>query len=306
MGGHSSTSEGIVDGSMIARVRSFLHDDENNRVDDAMVERYIRAVNFKDERKAARRIQHTLQWYDKEGPPEDLYCPVCYGRDDAQHYMHVCAYDKVGRPTIYSCLELALNKNVEDNRKHIISTFESAIAVMGKDVISWNWVLDLHGFRLVDCDPRLAKIFLNLAADHYVERLGHFFLIDAPRLFSSLWSAISNFIDPKTKKKIQFLSLKKEESLREALLEHFDEDTVDWFIVEMKDNRMKKRDEKTYNYGAFSRALQIEYRRKNNDSNGVTEEKEDAPHNHLFAPRFLDGIIHHCDGVIPGRMMKQT
>ena len=33
-------------------------------------------------------------------------------------------------------------------------------------------VLDFHGFGLADCDPRLAKIFLNVSAAHYPERLG--------------------------------------------------------------------------------------------------------------------------------------
>lgn len=31
-----------------------------------------------------------------------------------------------------------------------------------------------------DCDPRLAKVFLDLSAAHYPERLGLFLVIDAP------------------------------------------------------------------------------------------------------------------------------
>lgn len=33
------------------------------------------------------------------------------------------------------------------------------------------------GFGLADCDPRLAKIFLNVSAAHYPERLGTFFIV---------------------------------------------------------------------------------------------------------------------------------
>ena len=39
---------------------------------------------------------------------------------------------------------------------------------------------DFHGFSIRDCDPRLAKIFLNLSAAHYPERLGTFFIVSAP------------------------------------------------------------------------------------------------------------------------------
>lgn len=37
---------------------------------------------------------------------------------------HVVGHDLADRPVIYSCLELATNRNIEDNRKHMISTFE--------------------------------------------------------------------------------------------------------------------------------------------------------------------------------------
>ena len=62
--------------------------------------------------------------------------------------------------------------------------------------------MDFHGFSLRDCDPRLARIFLNLSAAHYPERLGTFFIVSAPTVFNTLWRAISAFIDPVTKQKV--------------------------------------------------------------------------------------------------------
>ena len=44
----------------------------------------------------------------------------------------------------------------------------------------WVWVSDFKGFGLSDCDPRLAKVFLDLSAAHYPERLGLFIVVDAP------------------------------------------------------------------------------------------------------------------------------
>ena len=39
--------------------------------------------------------------------------------------MHVIGYDNLDRPIIYSCLALASNRDYEDNRAHMIQTFET-------------------------------------------------------------------------------------------------------------------------------------------------------------------------------------
>lgn len=46
------------------------------------------------------------------------------------------------------------------------------------------------------------QIFLSLSAAHYPERLGTFFIVSPPAVFSTLWRAISHFIDPVTKQKV--------------------------------------------------------------------------------------------------------
>ena len=51
---------------------------------------------------------------------------------------------------------------------------------MPEGVGQWVWVSDFKGFGMSDCDPRLAKVFLDLSAAHYPERLGLFLVIDAP------------------------------------------------------------------------------------------------------------------------------
>lgn len=283
----------------IEGVRSLLTDNENERASDAMVERYLCAVQGHGgdvEKKASRRLKETLAWWDRENPAA-MYCPACYHESYAGHYMHVVCYDMVGRPTIYSCLEHAENKDIEDNRKHIISTFETAIELMGDTASSWNWVLDLHGFRMVDCNPRLAKIFLHLAADHYPERLGNIFLVDAPKIFSGFWSVISPFIDPKTKQKIEFVSTKSakdEERLCEVFSRHFKECDVTWFLNEIQDNRIKKRGGKYYNYQTFVDAVVA------SAAASQDEQQEDL----FWAPTFLQDIMTNTKGIVPPRIEK--
>ena len=288
----------------IKGVRALLTEHENERASDDMVERYLCAVQGHGtdvEKKASRRLKETLAWWDRENP-KGMYCPACYHGGDAGHYMQVVCYDVTGRPTIYSCLELATNKDIEDNRKHIISTFETAIELMGEGATSWNWVLDLHGFRLIDCDPRLAKIFLHLAADHYPERLGNFFLVDAPKIFSGLWNVISPFIDPKTKEKIEFVSSKSakdENRLREVLLRHFHTCDVEWLVEEILDNRRKKRGEKYYDYGKFVNAVVSAASPGQEDMVQAKQQEK-----HLWAPTFLQEIMTHTKGKIPQRNQK--
>ncbi len=292
----------VKSGAKNAAVVAWLEDREN-------VERFLRAEDD-NEHKAARRLVSMVAWMEEERPQE-LYCPACYefgcrGGDQglelsstsAGHYMHVCAYDKENRPTIYSCLELAVNKDIEDNRKHLISTFETAIEIMPPGVLKWNWVLDMHGFRLVDSDPRLARIFLSLAGERYPERLGQFWVVDAPKLFTGLWSIIEKFIDPKTKEKIRFVGTKNgDQELRDALATRFREEDVDWFCLEIAGNRKVKRGEKTFCYREFADQLQA-----------VADERADhGPNEAMRAPAnvsttFLQDIVRHTDGKIPLRM----
>ena len=282
----------------IEHVRSLLDDEENGRCCDATIRRYIRAVGKNGTIHAVvKRLKATLAWW-KEEKPEEMSCGACRV-NASSHYMQVVCFDQSGRPTIYSCFELATNRDVEENRIHMISTFETAISVMPPGVESWNWVLDFHGFSIKDCDPRLAKIFLNLAAEHYPERLGHFFIVDAPSLFSTLWKAIKPFIDPKTKEKIMFLSLssrsKKEDAVA-AFQTYFDEDTVQWMIDEIHDNRKKRANgEKTYSYEDLGRSLVFGVQCGGHP--GVQQ------HNHLYGPGFVEGIRCLPQGV-PARLTR--
>eukprot|EP00890_Picochlorum_soloecismus_P006490 jgi/Picsp_1/6842/NSC_04179-R1_protein len=274
-------AEGVDSSRNLAaqRVRQYLSEQENLRASDEMVQRYIRAVGGRDARKAAKRLKLTLEWYQHENI-ESLMCPAC-PRVKSSHYMQCVCFDRFDRPTIYSCLELATNKDIEDNRRHMVATFETAVLLMGQNVSQWNWILDFHGFGIRDCDPRLAKIFLNMAAEHYPERLGHFFVIDAPTLFSSLFKTIRPLIDPKTAKKILFLKLNNENAIHKHMGKYYEADVLDWLVAEMRDNRIKRNPgDKVYDYEALANAV-LEKKDVSNQ-NGC--------HNHLCGPGFLERV----------------
>ena len=189
---------------------------------------------------AVKRLHETLIWQAEERPSH-LHCPAC-PKDAKSHYMQVVAFDRGRRPAIYSCLSIPTNHALEDNRLHMISIFEQAIAVMPPGVEDWVWVLDMHGFGLKNIDPRLAFAFLKVSAAHYPERLAQAYIISAPRVFHGFWKTIAPFIDPKTKSKIWFGAFHKHgdnAKVRAALAKNMDGPTVDWFMREMEENRHK-------------------------------------------------------------------
>lgn len=75
---------------------------------------YLRATGG-DLKHAVKRIRDTLSWRRSEDP-ERIVCSACVA-DPKSHYMQVVGSDLLGRPCIYSCLALATNRDVEDNRK---------------------------------------------------------------------------------------------------------------------------------------------------------------------------------------------
>ncbi|KAK9851370.1 hypothetical protein WJX84_005144, partial [Apatococcus fuscideae] len=234
----------------VSWVRQQLSPEDSADCPDAQINRFIRAANFSREQ-ALKRLQDTLAWRHEQQPAK-IVCQRCRDRDDP-HYMHVCGFDKEGRPILYSVFNLAENRGIEENRKHMLSTFEQAIKMMGPGVEQWVWFADFKGFGWQDCDPRLAQIFLDVSAKHYPERLGLFLIIDPPRIFRGLWRMLQPYIDPATKKKVAVLPYdfnKGNASMAFQLFNaNFDKETTAWLMTEMKENRERKiAQRKSYTY----------------------------------------------------------
>ncbi len=75
-----------------------------------------------------KRLRETLQWR-AANDVERLTCSAC-AADARAHYMHPVGFDRRGRPVLYSCLQLAANRSVDDNRRHMVATFEQVRACM--------------------------------------------------------------------------------------------------------------------------------------------------------------------------------
>uniref|UniRef100_A0A7S0UYL0 CRAL-TRIO domain-containing protein n=1 Tax=Polytomella parva TaxID=51329 RepID=A0A7S0UYL0_9CHLO len=237
--------------------------------DDATIKRFIRATGA-NLPLSVKRLNKTLQWR-KENNPENTVCLACV-KNPRSHYLHMVGHDTAGRPIIYSCLENPTNNDLEDNKKHMIQTFESAIKHMPPGVEQWIWLCDIYGFSVADASTKIAKAFLDISAEHYPERLYKFVILGAPSIFSVLWKAVAPLVDPKTYKKIRIVAydavpskkdekkaakaLKKGEvpsdfksQLLDELNSFCDASTRDWILRELAYNRSKKKgDHDVYSY----------------------------------------------------------
>lgn len=63
------------------------------------------------------------------------------------------------------------------------------------------------------------KSAMSIMQDYYPEGMAKSFIVNAPMLFSGVWSMVKNFLDEKTVKKVNILRYGKDE-----LLEEIDED----------------------------------------------------------------------------------
>lgn len=68
----------------------------------------------------------------------------------------------------------------------------------------WVLIVDFVGYGLRDNNP-MAGILLKQMLAHYPERLARAILVDAPMLFSGLWSVIHRLLDERTAAKVLFV-----------------------------------------------------------------------------------------------------
>ncbi|GFR43893.1 hypothetical protein Agub_g5022 [Astrephomene gubernaculifera] len=61
---------------------------------------------------------------------------------------------------------------------------------------------------LKNADLTALQTMFELLQNHYPERLGRLFLYEAPMAFYAIWRAVSPFVDPVTKTKINFVFAK--------------------------------------------------------------------------------------------------
>ena len=76
----------------------------------------------------------------------------------------------------------------------------------------------------------------SIGQEYYPETLGTMFIINAPFLFSSIWSGIKIFIDKRTQEKIQILG----SNYKNEMLKYVDEENIPNFFGGRADSDLER------------------------------------------------------------------
>lgn len=84
------------------------------------------------------------------------------------------------------------------------------------------WLVDFQGCKIsggVEENVKMSKDVINVMQNMYPERLGMGFILNPPLPFWVLWKVVSAFLDPVTKRKIQFIRKKSEYHLMHEFID---------------------------------------------------------------------------------------
>ncbi|GBF97594.1 hypothetical protein Rsub_10730 [Raphidocelis subcapitata] len=184
--------------------------------DPACLQRYLRARSM-EVTKASAMLKHTLEWR-REAAVDNLRLSD-YDEFIGEGWMWLAGNDDAGA-TVLMCRKRRTRLE-EDRVENFIGfltvLLESSVRNMRNGTEKWTWVFDMAGYDSRN-SPRIDVTLrvLQLVASHYPERLAKVFILDAPTIFWVLFKAISPFLDPVTKTKIEFVYSKDVKKAEEA------------------------------------------------------------------------------------------
>lgn len=79
----------------------------------------------------------------------------------------------------------------------------------GRLIETFVSVIDVSGISLLQFSPTVSKLIkkiIKMTSDNFPETLHKMYIVNAPRVFSGIWSMIKPWLDEKTQKKISILS----------------------------------------------------------------------------------------------------
>jgi len=212
-------------------VRYFLEQNINYKVDITLDElclcRYLRARSWNLE-KSELLLRESLKWR-KEFEPEKITEQDVKGVLSLGTVYHN-GFDRQGRPVLYMKPGAYNPYSADERVRFLVYVMEQTINEMDPTgVEKMCWILDFseYGQRAKSPDSlSVAKNAANILQNHYPERLGAVFFLNAPWYLSVLYSLLSLLLTSETKKKIHWLSGDKV-GLFKGLSEFIDEENLE-------------------------------------------------------------------------------
>jgi hypothetical protein len=234
---HTGYLEDLSDEQRVVldRLRQHLREELANndpRYDDRYLLRFCRARKF-DYPKVQLMFDNFLKWRETNGVDNIAEMDISKIKESAELLPHnYYCLDRKGRPVyierygkfdLKEITKVALFDQIVDEQfllRYYIYAYERLLHVVFPEVTKRNngtvieqsvTILDLDGLAFTKILSKRNEIqqFLKLtsgiAQDNYPEIMGKLFIINAPFLFSMLWSVVKSFLDEKTANKIQII-----------------------------------------------------------------------------------------------------
>jgi hypothetical protein len=218
-----------------------LQSQELNWLSKDILEIYVNARPTLDKRVGI--LKDALQWrIQNRELLSNLVCPRC-SKNPLSHDARCFGVDEEGDLVFMNCFALPRDLNPDGIAEHMTCLFESALKKYPR-AKQWTWIIDMHGFGVGNLDPRTSIKLLHLLQVAYRGRLKRCVVLDAPLMFSGLWSVVQPFIAERTAKSIAF---KTWPDFQEELVETLGKSVSKRVCFEIGENRdSEKVQEKTW------------------------------------------------------------
>eukprot|EP00048_Salpingoeca_helianthica_P017157 m.235857 g.235857 ORF g.235857 m.235857 type:complete len:297 (-) comp20310_c0_seq1:27-917(-) len=183
-----------------------ITDKEKKFCDDACLCRYLRARDW-DVDAAEKLLRGTLKWRTEFGVDEITPESIDGESKTGKVYLH--GFDKHKRPVMYQRPRRQNTKDYKNQVRQLVYMLEREIASMDlcAGVEQHVLVIDFKEYSMFNAPPMaVTKEVLTILMDHYPERLGTAFCVDAPMLFLMCWKVLKPFLPKATQEKVHFVS----------------------------------------------------------------------------------------------------
>lgn len=177
---------------------------------DSTLLRYCRARNFNPS-KTWMMLKEDVEWREQF----DGYVYVRSRDFGGAYAMHeegairLAGKAKDGRPVVMVQARYYWPKLVEDNIQivYFFTFYVDTVCRMAEAIGEETFfaIADLDGFGMANFSLAQIKIAISLLQNHYPERLGMIYVINAPWAFTAAWRLIQPLLDERTKNKIEIL-----------------------------------------------------------------------------------------------------
>ncbi|POS84102.1 hypothetical protein EPUL_003134 [Erysiphe pulchra] len=180
--------------------------------------RYLRATKW-NVVESEKRLLKTLSWRRDFGVDNITADSMSVENETGKQIL--LGYDNHARPCYYLFPKNQNTTASQSQAEHVVFMIERGIDLMGPGQETLMIVVDFNIDRRKIPSIGQSKLILDIIQNHYPERLGMGFVLNAPWAVTAFFKIMSPFMDPFTRNKLNFSGDLKSFVPREQLYKEF-------------------------------------------------------------------------------------